>query len=498
MNGNPVAFTPQADGEEKIVVPAAELTSVENGSSAKVYVAGVTDVAGNEMSIYNGSVVKPTDAVKPAVTNITQIAQNVVRIEFSEALTDKLATGDVTILKGAQTYTDGTLGAGITVAENLDDTTGKTYDVTIDLGDGVGAPAGTPDFGIYAAGSDSQALTILLPAETVADAAGNKNEDVTKTFTLNKDQVGPKYKSHEVAADKETVNVAFDEIFVDGAANIDESKIVVTNSEGVRFGVEDATTIANATDADVLEIDFVPAAAGSQVIENGTYTIKVQEGALEDAYGNLNGATTLTVTVGDASDTTKPVATLDATSGVNKFVVDFGEEVTSTALNLNNYKLDGSALDSDVVIYFNSSAKEMVTIELPKGSVNFGDAAAGTNALLNVSGVQDKTGNVVDPSNLTVKVGDNTAATIENVQVLGQDVYVTFSEALTVPATTDADTIFTLKDGSAAVSAGDVSAVAGNSKQVKFTLDAPLADTLDVAVADGQNVLSDANGYAVK
>lgn len=496
VNGNPVVHTPQADGDVKIVVPAAQLTSVVKGATATIYVAGVTDVAGNEMTLYNGSFVKPNDTTKPAVTGVTQVGQNVVRIEFSEALTDELTTGEVTVLKGARTYTDSDVAQGstIVVAKNTDDSTGKTYDVTIDLGDGAGAAAGTPNYGIYAAGSDSQAITILIPAESVADAAGNKNEDVTRTVTLNRDKEGPQYKSHELAADKETVNVTFDEEFVDGAANIDESKIIVTNSDGVRFAVEDATTIANSTNSKVLEIDFV---AGANAIKNGTYTITIQEGAIEDAYGNLNAAVTFKVTVGAASDTTKPVATLDGSSAVNKFVIDFGEEVTNTALNLNNYKLDGSVI-KNAVIYFNDTDKEVVTIELAEGSINFGNASAGTDAVLNVSGVKDLAGNVVNSTNLTVKVGDNTAATIVSVQVMGQDVYVTFNEALDVPATTDAGSIFTLKDNNSDVTAGDVSAVAGNAKQVKFTLDSALTGSLDVKVTAGQTALTDTNGVAVK
>jgi hypothetical protein len=479
VDGKPV--TGSVSGN-KVVVTAAALTSagatVAKGATASLYVASVTDTVGNEAALYNGTVTKPNDTTKPAITSITQVGHNQLKVVFSEALgasASDLATGEFKFLKGASVLnsTDATL--------DTDDTTNKTYIVTFSATD------------IYGSSNpvDSQAVTLLLDADAVKDAADNGNASFTQGFTFNADKTGPKLVSAVAASDKETLELTFDEAFTSGTTNVDESKIVVTDANGVRYAVQDATTDVKAGPANtkVLVVDFIAVGAASQVIANGNYTVQLQAGAIKDARSNNSAVASTTVTVGDAADTTKPVTALGS-STQNSFVVNFGEEVTSSALQLANYKLDGAALPAGTVIYFNSAAKTGVTIELPAGSQNIGVVGTGTAAILNVTNVADKAGNVADTKNLTVSVADNTSATLQTVQTLGNDIVLTFNEAIdstTATAINDATKLaadFEIKvggevlnlgtlgtagtDGSAATVA--TSLVAGNDKQVKISI----------------------------
>lgn len=510
--GQPVTITNVAVGDTKVVVPAANY-SIASGATASVYVAGAKDTVGNEMSIFNGSVTKVADSTKPMISSVTQIGQNVVRVVFSEALGTAgadLGTNELKFLKGAD------LRSSTAVAKNtVVDPSGKTYDVTFTEAEIYGSPA-----------SDSASVTLLLAKDAVADLAGNTIDQYSQAFTFKADKTGPAFVSAAVASDKQTIEVKFDEALAADVAGppavnkIDETKIIVTDAYGVRYAVDNATTVIKGTgeNAKVLLVDFVNAAG---LIPNGTYTIQLQAGAVQDALGNLSSAATTTVTVGDAADKTKPVATLDTTatdapiSSVNKFVVDFSEEVTTSALNLSNYKLDGAALPAGTVIYFNSTAKDSVTIELPDSSVNIGNSSTGTNALLNVSGVQDKAGNASDSTNLTVKIGDNTPAVLTSAQKLGNTLVLTFNENLGTSAE-DANLAailanYEIKSGSSAVvstgttpGVATASLVAGSNNKVQITFSTVgdsgynAADTITVKTNSSTGDATDANGVRIK
>lgn len=502
--GQPVTITNVAVGDTKVVVPAANY-SIAAGTSASVYVAGAKDTVGNEMSIFNGSVTKVADSTKPMISSVTQIGQNVVRVVFSEALGTAgadLGATELKFLKGANLLSSTAAAKNTAV-----DPSGKTYDVTFTEADIYGSPA-----------SDSASVTLLLAKDAVADLAGNTIDQYSQAFTFKADKKGPAFVSSAVASDKQTIEVKFDEAFLGADANVAEGKIIITDANGVRYPALAATTVAKGSgeDAKVLLVDFVDAAG---LIPNGTYTIQLQAGAVQDALGNLSSAATTTVVVGDAADKTKPVATLDTTapdapiSSVNKFVVDFSEEVTTSALNLSNYKLDGAALPAGTVIYFNSTAKDSVTIELPDSSVNIGDSSTGTNALLNVSGVQDKAGNASDSTNLTVKIGDNTPAVLTSAQKLGNTLVLTFNENLGASAAdaniADVLANYEIKSGSNTVVTGTTGAataslVAGSNNKVQITFSTVgdslynAAETITVKTNSSTGDVTDANGVRVK
>lgn len=478
VNGTPVSAVAFATGSKTKVEVTTTLAA---GSTASLFIAGAKDDANtaNEMALYNGTVVAPgADTEKPRVTSTTVTGQNTAKVTLSEAVAE--GTINATLQRGA-TQT------AVTLVKDTEDESGKTYTLTVDLN---GATAGD---GIFPANSTSETFTLYVAANAMTDAAGLKNDFYSTAVTFVKDTVAPVLASNQVGTDNKKLEFTFSEtLTVVGS----DANIVITNGEGVRIAAVDAETALKSNDGKTYQVDTK---SGDVALDAGTYTVSIPAGFFTDAYGNATAAVSGTFTVGTASsnDTVKPTATV-TTTGKNQFTIAYSEEMNSTALNLANYKLDGQALPAGTDIYFTSSAKTQVVIALPANSVNIGDQTSGAAAILTVSGVADKAGNVINTSNHSVTVKDNTAATVSNVQVIGSDVYVTFSENVTFVSGTDADAAFDVTVNGTAVTAGSLQTVAGNAKQVKFTLDAAPAATPVVKVEANQAVLTDVNGTPVK
>lgn len=484
VNGVPVAesaISINSTDTTKVEITVADLAA---GSTNSLYIAGSKDTADvpNEADLYNGTVIVPTtDTGKPQVTGVTVTGQNTAKVTLSE---DIVGTTIVAKLqKGAALH-------DVTLTEDTTDLTGKTYLLAVDLN---GATDGD---GIFAGTSTSETFSLLFAADALVDSTGNKSAEFITSVTFVKDTKAPALVKSEVATDKTKVLFSFDETL---AVKGSDANIVVKNSDGVKINVVDAETDVSSTDNKVYEVDFV---SGAGEIAAGTYTVTIPAEFFEDAYGNKTAAVTQTITVGTSTstDTVKPVATVtNKAAAANTFTVAYTEEVTSSALNVANYKLDGNALPAGSEIYFTSTAKNTVEIVLPVGTVNIGDQTDGANAILTVANVQDKAGNANVTSNHKVVVKDNTAATVQSVQVIGTDVFVTFNENVIVPATTNALDAFKVTVNSAELTdVDDIASVTGNAKQVKFTLTAAPAATPVVTVLAGQAVLTDANGVAVK
>lgn len=479
VNGVPVTAIAFAAGSTSKVEVTTALAS---GTTASLYVAGAEDDANtpNLMDLYNGSVVTPgANTEKPRVSSFEVTGQNTAKVTLSEAVAEALIAA--TLQKGA-TQTP------VTLEKDLTDTTGKTYTLTVDLN---GTTSGD---GIFTGTSTSETFTLYVAANAMTDVAGLKNDLYSTSLTFVKDTTAPVVTSSQVRTDNKKLEFTFSEaLTVVGA----DANIVITNGEGVRIAAIDDETALKLDDNKTYQIDTK---ATDVALDAGTYTVSIPAGFFTDAYGNASAAVTGTFTVGapSSSDTVKPTASV-ATTAKNTFTVTYSEEVSSSGLSLANYKLDGQALPTGTDIYFTDATKKEVVIALPTNTINIGDQSTGASAVLAVSGVTDKAGNSINASYYGVTVKDNTAATITNVQVIGQDVYVTFTENLTIPATTSADLVFDVKvNGSAVGAAANLVDVAGNTKQVKFTLDGAPAATPVVTVKAAQALLTDANGVAVK
>jgi trimeric autotransporter adhesin len=488
VNGNPVgasALALDSDDPSKLEITYAGL---QPNTRAELYLAGAKDRATtpNEMAIYSGTFTTPAaDTSKPTITNVQVTDQNSAKITLSEAINE--STVNATLQRGA-------VQSAVQLIKDTEDRTGKTYWLHVDLN---GDTAGD---GIFAGSSNSETFTLFVAAGSMSDSAtpANKNDLYSTTLTFTRDTAPPSFAGSRVSADKQKLEFTFDDgLTVAGS----DSSIVIRNAEGVNFTAVDAETDLKAGDNKTYQVDFK---AGNLPLDAGTYTVTIPAGFFTDEYGNATTAitSTFTVTPTEQVDNTKPTATVETPANMkNVFDVKFSEEVTTSALNLSNYKLDGQALPSGTDISFTNTAKDTVRIVLPANSINIGNQTTGAAAILNLSGIADKAGNLMDAVNRTVTVYDNTAATITNVQTVGQDVYVTFTENLSIPEATDALQAFRVTINGTDLNADDVgnlTAVAGNAKQVRFTLTTAPSVAPTVTVRDGQTVLKDLNGVNVR
>ncbi|KXG08422.1 hypothetical protein AT864_03118 [Anoxybacillus sp. P3H1B] len=374
VNGTPVPVTAIAAGDAPNKVDVTYTLAA--GSTANLYVAGAKDAstAANEMSLFNGTVIAPAaDTGKPQVVGVQVTGQNTAKVTLSEAITQSSVAAK--LQKGATQY-------DVTLEKDTTDTTEKTYTLTVDLN---GATAGD---GIFSGTSTSETFTLYIAAGAMTDTAtpANSNDLFSTSLTFNKDVKAPAFVSSQVSSDNKKLQFKFDEdLTVVGS----DANIVVKNADGVKVDVVDAETTLKSDDAKTYEVDLK---SGDVALDAGTYTVTIPAGFFTDKYGNQSAAVTSTFTVGAPSnaDTTKPTATVRNVGTNNVFEVAYSEEVTSSALNLANYKLDGKSLPEGTDIYFTSASKNTVNIVLPANSINIGDQTNGANAILTVSGVATK------------------------------------------------------------------------------------------------------------
>ncbi|MGB3259848.1 S-layer homology domain-containing protein [Paenisporosarcina sp.] len=478
VNGTPVSTIAFAAGSTSKVEVTTQLAA---GTSATLFVAGAKDSAdrvnnyakANEMDLYNGSVVTPgADTEKPRVASVEVTGQNTAKVTLSEDVVEDTIVA---------TLQQGATQTGVNLVRDTTDATGKTYTLTVS--------------GLFTGNTTSESFTLFVAANAMSDLANpaNKNDFFSTTVTFVRDTVAPVLASSQVGTDNKKLEFTFNESLVVKGS---DSNIVITNGEGVRVTAVDADSMLKVNDDKTYQVDTKE---GDFALDAGTYTVSIPAGFFEDAYGNASSAVSRTFTVGTASSTDKVKPTAGVTTtGKNQFTVTFNEEVTSSGINLANYKVDGQALPAGTDIYFTSAAKTQVVIALPTNSVNIGDQTNGATGVLTVSGVADKAGNVINSSNYNVVLKDNTAATVAQVQSIGSDVYVTFNENVTFGTGVDADAVFNITVNGVVVSASNLQTVAGNAKQVKFTLDAAPATTPVVTVKATQTALTDANGTPVK
>jgi hypothetical protein len=439
VNGNPVdtttnvSFVPNTN-QTKIQIDKP--SSVAAGSTATLYVAGAKDAANNTLTPYTGNVTITNDASALQVASVTQISSNQLKVVFNKSI----ASNDTTISGAISALIDGQLvsSSDITAALDTNDTSNKTVIVTL------GGPSTSytaPDY--FYGSAASKTVTLVFANNQITDVFGNKLAATTQSITMTKDVTGPQVVSAKLASDGKKIEVTFDEPISGAAGDIDASKIVLRKDGVALNAVTAAQKGTTGDDAKVLVItpNNKDLDANGK-LPAGTYTVRLDAGAVKDVHTNDNAAATATVSVGaTTTDLTATIANQDnAGSPVpNVFEVTFSEDVTAaSALNPANYTLDGAALPSGTDIYFkNGAANRTVVIALPANSVNIGVVGTGTKAILAVNGVQTSSGKTVVPTSNSVLVQDNTPATLQSATLVGNNILkLTFNENISSTVST--------------------------------------------------------------
>lgn len=514
QDGTPVTADTFAVGDDSITFD----NDADEGTSSEVYVALGEDFAGNVQTAYTGSVSVPSDTTALEVASLTQTGSNQVTIKFNKALagadataTETALNGALKILVGSAVYTDADATASIVSDRDSDDTT--KFVVSFDL-DTVATDA---NYGFYSDSTTSKSVTFMLDEEALEDVYGNLNDAYSQTITMTKDQSGPVLVSAKLAPTKDKFLVTFSEKL----GTVTDSKVYVRES-GVDTGAE--VNVISTDDAKVLEVTpnaaYLDAADGNKVIA-GTYTIRFDKGGVKDLFQVDAAAVTTSAVVVDES-AAKLVAAITDGTNKNEFQVAFtkdggAQEVTDSALNLNNYRIDGAVLPSGTDIYFTDGDKDTVYIKLPSSSINYGDATTGTSAMLTVINVKDTEGTTVTTKSDAVTVADNTKATLASVALNGNMLTFTFNENLDDSAYTLANLLgdFEIKGGvnvfdlAGATPADAVVTVDGKKLYVTITgndsnwstvkaANTITVKSLQAGTTGAVTTLTDANGVKVK
>ncbi|KZM58316.1 hypothetical protein A3Q36_02850 [Geobacillus stearothermophilus] len=503
VNGQPIVATDITLSGDAKKITFAKPSFVAAGSSAEVYVAGAQDAAGNLLTPFTGSVTITNDASALQVTSITQISSNKLKVVFNKSI-----ASDNAVIDGAlSVIIDGrTVGADdVTAALDTTDTAKKTVIVTFS-GSYV-----APNY--FYGNTASKTVTLVFADNVITDVFGKKLAATTQSVTMTKDVTGPKFVSAKVGTTNGTIEVTLDEEI----GSVDASKITV-RKDGVALSqpVTAAKKGSSNGDEKVLVITLNNADLSSGQLAAGTYSVRLDVGAVQDVHTNKNDVITTSVTKDAATaDLTATIANqvVSGTPVPNVFEVTFNQDVTAaTALNPANYTLDGAVLPSGTDIYFkNGAPNRTVVIVLPDNSVNIGSATTPANAVLAVKNVQTSAGKTVVATSGIVKVKDNTPATLQSATLIANNVLkLTFNENISATFDNVADILddIQISNGTSVFTAGDAGAtVSVSGKDLVITITpgtsnwsaVTSASTVTVkTLSNGDGDIKDVNGVKVK
>ncbi|PIC67966.1 hypothetical protein CSV78_04015 [Sporosarcina sp. P16a] len=443
-------------GDYTYEVDASAVTSVLSKGTHSLSLVGIKDVVGNEAGTITKSYTVADDVVAPTFSKIEAIDKDTFKITFSETVTQPTFK----VLKGSTEF----------VATPVEAGPAKVY--TVDVAN----TAGTNK--LYETNESSVALKV--EASNFKDNAGLFGNTFNTTVALQRDTVAPKLLNNDLntvasSALDTVVKVVFDETI----AIADASKIKVIDPEGIELantptlttGPKGANTAINATLTGV-----TPKA--------GTYKVVFSEGAVVDTDLNKNAAVTANATF--KADETYVVPTSVTPATDNSITVVYPSEVTNSALNVANYKLDNGALPAGTTAVFTTADKDTVKIQLPStfkivDDANYkfeitqnvkttaGDtvvanagAATKTNYTENIQLSDNVAPELVSAKYVTANTGDTTATQIK----------LTFSEGLATIAADEASLIndLLLKVNGTTVATTGNTAVTANDKEILVTI----------------------------
>lgn len=343
----PAAFYTKA-GDYKVVYNITDQDMLTKGTHNAVFYAA-DDFAGNSASMITTKYEATDNNVKPSVSKVEAVTTDTFRVTFASAVNPPTEANFV-IKKGNHTFQDSQVAVTPVVGSN-----GKSFDVKID------ATTGTNP--LYGQNENSVNLSVeVKDYKGTNDVFGDK---YTTNVTLTKDTAKPVVQNAAInTADGKVLTVIFNEE-LDAAADL--NKVSVTK-DGVRVPVSGVAV--NTADKKKAEITL-----GDDVTD-GTYNVVFGAGAVKDLAGNENAAqntqVTATVASGKVFEPTVEVSQVNGTQ--NKLTITYGKEMTASAVDLKNYKIDGVPLNNPLYagtdIAFTDGNKNVVEIVLPKGQVS--------------------------------------------------------------------------------------------------------------------------------
>lgn len=410
---------------KSIVVDASVATAYTANKTYKVVILGATDTVGNYFAnnrVEASFKVAKVDEVPPTVVNLVAKDQQTVRVTLSEPVfVDAGASNQIATLQvdGAPATPTpvvvGTLGTLGKAADVNGD--GKTWDITV---------SGTP----------------LTTAKNISlngfkDLQGNAIAAAySKFLSFSADTTAPALVSSSTAGTKLYLTLSEDTVLTGGGT------VTVLTPDNIEKTVVLSTTTPINLSNDGSDLKTVVIDLGSTIVSKaGAYKVTVPTGAIADAASQTQGYT-VTANFNTAADSTKPTLLMNGTSVHNnaviqtagnpsEFTVEFSEKVDATALNVNNYKLNGANVFESAVFVGDTNKVKL--------TVKAGAIDVSGKYLVNVSGIKDVAGNTMDAVTYeeNATVNENVAPTVTAALTTAKTITLTFSE--TVSGDTVAD-----------------------------------------------------------
>lgn len=382
------------------------ITGLTTDKEYKVVVVGAKDQSSNLIATPVEVFVKSTvsETVAPSVESVSTVDLNTVKVKVSEKL-KLIATG-----KYANLSIDGTPVTGET--QSFDATT-NTLTIT--------------KSGLTTAGVKSLSLT------GYKDLSGNAGADYSKAVSFAPS--APVLEKTEVVSDTtdKYVQLTFNE--APNAAAIQSSDITgtYTTPESVLKTVGSAA-INEATDVTVVGNTIKIKVTG---FEAGSYKLSLPAAGVTDGTTARTTDLEVTFSLAASTDTAKPAisnvfipgenATAvggPATVARNTFYVKYSKSMNSTAVNADNYMVDGvKVFDSAVFV----GDKTLVKLTLKEGSI----ALNGDRSFQITNSVVGENSVAINPFSSTETLTENVMPVASSATLVNaNDLELTFSEAM--------------------------------------------------------------------
>ncbi|WP_242213476.1 S-layer homology domain-containing protein [Bacillus cereus group sp. BfR-BA-01383] len=328
-----------AKGDHEVVVYDAKDTLRENPNTSSILTTKYT---------------VSSDTKAPEVKELKAINSRTFKVTFSEPLSQQ---PEVTVKKGNYTFptavidTPGKPGE-VQFTKDPQDPTSYIVSVKEDAKEALNP--------LYAGSEKNVNLSVNL--KNFKDGANLLGKPVDMSVSLSEDTATPK-----VATDSlNKINGNTLEVKFNGKIAVnDDTKIVVRDKGGV---VVESTFV---TDGDVLKVT----SKNNVELKDDSYTVELKADAVKYAVDNdlasysvnTNSNVAFITTVGKTGIVTPVVeknADIISIAG-DVITVNYGEDMSGNAKDVENYKIDGKALPTGTTAEFVGS-KQIVKISLPK------------------------------------------------------------------------------------------------------------------------------------
>ncbi|RUL49811.1 S-layer homology domain-containing protein [Lysinibacillus antri] len=399
---------------EKNVVTLELPAEIESGNTHELRVVELADLSGNKTNATQQFTIT-SDTTAP-VASVSASGENTIKVEFNEAVSAVDVT-NVKILKGNINVT----GAAGTLSADK-----KSIEFTVN-------PL------VYGENETSANLTVEVAG--VKDLYENASTKSTHSVTISKDVVAPTVSGIEGIVGASTFVINFSEE-LEGTAGDNAKYLPTLFKDNVKLSVASAVLQAD-KDGKLTQVLVTTNAA----LVEGTYEVTLAADTVTDnSLANNKNAQVkksfTTTTPSAQTDTVKPEVSSVVVNG-DVVTVTYNEDVTASAADYRNYKLDGVTIPSESVIYFENS-KRVVKIELPKGYFT----ADKSDAIVEITNVSDLAGNVLNKyTKLNQVVVDTKAPTLVSAKLASDASFVLeFDEAISTNVTNFAPASVIIKD----------------------------------------------------